>query len=298
MYKGKNIIGKPIVSIESGEMLDKIRDIFFDAQNKKILGFLADEGGLLSSARILPFESVHVIGPDGILVPTADAITRAKDAAHAEAIMNEDNVVVGTKIMTDDGKDLGKINDIFFDELTGTIEGYEVTGGIFADAVSGKSYLPSPGSFRIGKDVAFVPPETTALIEGQVGGLEAMTTKAQETLRMEGSSLQDKSGEMTAGIKKAWEKAKEATAEITGRTQDKVEEERIKAALGRPVTRVIFTANDEPILNTGDIITNESISKAREENVLDMLLSSVYKETPEFSAEELKSKPQEGGATV
>ncbi len=295
MYKGKNIVGKSIISVATGEVLDKVRDVFFDAQNKMVLGFLVDEGGILSSARVLPFESVSVIGPDGVLVSSATTIVPAKDAAHASDIMKEDNVVVGTKIMTDDGKDLGKINDIFFDEVTGMIEGYEVTGGLFADAVSGRSYLPSPSRFKIGKDVALVPVETISLIEGQSGGLEAMTYKAEETIRKSGTTLQNKSTDITEGIKKAWEKTKEATAEITGRTEDKLEEERIKSALGRPVTRVILTPNDEPIINTGELITNKVVSEARVHGVLDMLLSSVYKDAPGFSSEELKSKPKEEG---
>lgn len=292
MYKGKDVIGKAIVSIESGEVLDTVRDVFFDARSQRVHGFLTDEGGLMSSAEMLPFESVHTIGPDGILVASANVIVKAKDVEHGIETLDEDNVAVGTKIMTEEGKDLGNINDVFFDEH-GVIEGYEVTGGIFADALSGKSFIPSLASFVVGKDVAIVPAEVATIIENQAGGLAAMTAKTQESMEAAGSSVQANSGDVTDKIKQAWEKAKGVAAEVTGKTEQKIEESRINAALGRPVTRVIFTRTDEPILNTGDLITNEAIARAREHGVLDQLLSSVYKDSPEFSSDELKAKRPE-----
>jgi hypothetical protein len=110
------------------------------------------------------------------------------------------------------------------------------------------------------------------------------------------SALEARAPEAADAVRRAWQKAKEMTAEVTGRTEEKIEEKRIQAALGRPVTRVILAPDDTPILNTGDLITNEAIARAREKGVLNMLLSSVYTAGPDFSSEELKAKPaNEGG---
>jgi uncharacterized protein YrrD len=75
--------------------------------------------------------------------------------------------------------------DLYFDEHTGNIEGYEVSGGLFADAYSGRSFVPALQTLKIGRDVAFVPTQTAQLMEEQVGGFKAaMQTvggKFQET---------------------------------------------------------------------------------------------------------------------
>jgi hypothetical protein len=68
-----------------------------------------------------------------------------------------------------------------------------------------------------------------------------------------------------------------------------LEERRITAALGRPVTRIILDQQDQPILRTGDIVTHQAIEKARNEDVLEVLLDSVYKKDPDFSSDELKT---------
>ncbi len=305
MLKGKNIIGVPIVTKDTGETIEKVRDVLFDAKNNRVLGFLVDEEGLLTSAKVIPFEAVEVVGPQAIIVPGASAVVSADQAANAADILNEDNVVVGTKVMTEDGKDLGTINDMFFDEQFGTISGYEVTGGIFADAVSGRSYLPSPQTLRIGRDVAFVPPETANMMENQKGGLAAMTAETEHSMQGAAETMRDTSASVVSAAKGAWEtvkekaadltdRAKEKTSELTDRATGEIEDRRIKAVLGRPVTRVILDQNDAPILNTGDLITHEAVDRAREAGVLDMLLSSAYTDTPEFSSDELKAKTAEG----
>ncbi len=53
------------------------------------------------------------------------------------------------------------------------------------------------------------------------------------------------------------------------------EDERIKAALGRRINRVILDNDDNFILNVGDMITHQTIEYAREAGVLDILLASI-----------------------
>jgi hypothetical protein len=63
---------------------------------------------------------------------------------------------------------------------------------------------------------------------------------------------------------------------------------RVKNALGRPVTRVILDQDDNIILNTGEIITNRAVQLAREADVLDILVDSVYTERPKLALDDLK----------
>jgi uncharacterized protein YrrD len=130
-----------------------------------------------------------------VIIPAANVIVKAEEVPEINNILHINNVIKGTKIMTTDGRDLGSMADLFFNEETGVIEGYEVTGGFFADAVSGRSFVPAPQTIKIGKDVAFVPPETAALMEEQVGGIrgamQSAGTKIQETSDTAGQKLQE-----------------------------------------------------------------------------------------------------------
>ena len=75
---------------------------------------------------------------------------------------------------------------------------------------------------------------------------------------------------------------KEKVGDLVGASREKLderqaqrEEQQIQDAIGRPVTRVILTPDDEVILNTGDMITNKAIEHAKATGVLELILDSV-----------------------
>ena len=56
-----------------------------------------------------------------------------------------------------------------------------------------------------------------------------------------------------------------------------LKEKEIRAALGRPIKRVIRDLRGEIILDVGDLITHKAVLRARQDGVLDVLLDSVYR---------------------
>lgn len=489
MRKGRDIIGKPVVSYDAGEKFDRIQDLIFDQNSNRLLGFLLDEAGWFKEARVLPLVEIQAIGADAVIVPSKNVIVRGSDITPISAILEHNTILKGTRIMTTDGRDLGTLIDLYFDERTGTIEGYEASGGLFADVYSGRSFVPALQTLKIGKHVAFVPSQTAELMEEQVGGIKAAmqtaTEKVQETAQVTGGKLQEfgrvagekaqevaqvtgdklqearrgatsnitntivrpeeqkafvvgkiaqrpvslpgggfivlegqtvtqamansaqylgilddlyravggsvserlaervsgtvaglaveeaqgrrvqvsvrtnegsiiaapgqivtaqvieraklyrkeqallsavglsandavrqrgsglafetgdrikfatqeTGGQLQAGIKSLWAQVKETTNELQDRSSQAIEENRIKGALGRPVNRVILDRQDGVILNVGELITHEAIEEARQSEVLDQLLNSVYTETPKLSLEDLRA-PVPGKAAL
>jgi hypothetical protein len=89
----------------------------------------------------------------------------------------------------------------------------------------------------------------------------------------------------------------ETASTLRYRSARAIEDKQIKAALGRPVTRVILGPEDEVILNVGELITRQALASARQAQVLDLLLNSVYTEKPRLSLEDLRA-PQAGTAAL
>jgi uncharacterized protein YrrD len=456
MRKGKDLIGKPVIAYDTGEIIDTVTDLIFDQDQNRLMGLLIDEKGWFSDAKVLPLSQIQSIGLDGIIVPSATAVQISSHYPDLDRVLKRNNILNGTKIMTVDGRDLGQMVDLFFDDQTGQVLGYEVSGGLFADAYSGRSYVPAPQTLKIGEDVAFVPSEVADLMEEQTGGIKAAvltaSEKIQQTAQTAGTALEEvgrtaaskvanvilnpaeqkafvvgriaeetvkapgggdlilrgatitpeiaemaeyidvlddlyraaggcfteKIGErlgqqvatltieqtegqrvhetvytsegfiiaaagqivnksvierakahqqeadllsavglsrkaaaksqvtdlvssttqqVQKGTSNLWDKVKETASELQERGTQAVEEQRIKGALGRPVTRVILDRHDQVILNVGDLITHQAISTSREAGVLDLLLSSVYTETPKLSTEELRA-PDTGKAAL
>lgn len=172
MLKGNDIIGKPIITYDTGKQIEKVQDLIFDQSSNFLLGFLVSDNGWFSSAKVIPLEDIHAIGPDAVIAKWKLGIVPARKVPEIKKILERNNVLKGTKLMTTDGRNLGTMVDLYFDERTGKIEGYEVTGGLFADATSGRSFVPAPQTLKIGIDVAFVPPETAEMMQEQVNDIQ------------------------------------------------------------------------------------------------------------------------------
>ena len=399
MRKGSDLIGLPVIAFDTGSRVEKVEDVVFDQDSNRVLGVIVDDGGWLRSARVVPFSDLQAIGPDAVIVQSAAVVRGSDETAEMRPVLERGNVLKGTRIMTTDGRDLGTMTDIFFDEGTGALEGYEVSGGMFTDAYTGRSFVPAPKTVKIGHDVAFVEPEVLQLMQEQVGGIrgameeagtrtsawtdavktrmggeiaersveQARGRRLQATIVTEhrivigaagqivtdaviararaygkedalleaagltpmqaaGSNARDGVGSAAARIETAAanvrerlhdgsKQAREGSAQLTERVagawqrvKDRVEtrqEElarerevrRIHDAVGLPVTRVILDRDDHVLLNTGELITNQAVERARQSGVLDVLLDAAYHPKPEFSKDELRA-PEPGEASL
>ncbi|WP_045233830.1 PRC-barrel domain-containing protein, partial [Deinococcus pimensis] len=172
MRKGRDIIGKPIVALDGGARLATVQDLVFDHRAGQLLALLVDEGGWFRAARVVPFDAVRAFGDDAVVIGSSADVVAANTLERVPDILNDKATLVGTTVMTTDGKNLGRLADMYFDETLGGVVGYDVTGGLFADLSSGRSFVPAEGGLDLGEDVAFVPIETAAAMqEAEPGGL-------------------------------------------------------------------------------------------------------------------------------
>ena len=236
MRKGKSVIGKQILSLADGARLQTVKDVILGANNERVVGLLADEGGFLASSLVVPIEEVSSFGRDAVVVARRESVIPAKEAPGIASIVAGHQSLLGTRVFTETGDDQGKLNDVYFDEPTGRILGFELSGGVFADAAQGMRYVPVEELVRVGPDVAYVHPETAELLEQQRGGL---------------------SGKI-AGAKTATEGAKPEEALLGKRTGRDVEDE-----------------NGAVVVPAGRRVTNDDIERARAADKLKELTTAV-----------------------
>ncbi|HOX41191.1 MAG TPA: PRC-barrel domain-containing protein [bacterium] len=306
MQKASDLKGKPVIAHDEGKIVEDIDDIIYNPLSGKILGFLVRHEGLIAKARVIPMRKIKAIGPDAVTIENvSDVIFVEEDDAIKDLLSNRIDIK-GRKIMTEGGENLGKVVDIIFDEKSGKIDKYEVSGGLFADAYTGRSYLPPMHIITVGRDVVFVPDSVVQDFQEQEGGLKkaaketgqkiekaAGTTKEQTSKAVSNARQYYQETGTKEKTKNIWDEIKSRATDWRVRAREEIEEQRIDRALGRPVTRVIYDQDDNIILNTGDLITHAAIEEARRNDVLDILVSSVYVGQPKFDDEELKAPDQD-----
>jgi len=158
MRKGKDAGGLLVITRDSGKKVGKVEDLVLDAQGSRVLGILIDEAGWFREAKVVPWPSFRSIGVDVVVIDEEASAKKASDVPEMSAVLKTDNVLVGARVMTTDGHELGKIEDFYFDPQTGVVKGFELSGG------KGRTFLPTPPSFQTGRDVAFVDPSAVDTI--------------------------------------------------------------------------------------------------------------------------------------
>ena len=190
MIKGKEMIGRSVMTIDGGVQLNKVQDLVFDHDANQVLALLVDEGGWFRSAKVVPFEMVKSIGDDAVMVQDESDVISARDDSRIAELLDSKTGIIGTKLLTEEGRDLGKIADVYFEERSGKVVGYEATGGLFSDLSSGRTFVPAPESIIIGDDAAIVPESVAAAMEEQeAGGLQGAFGRAGESFSGAGSSV-------------------------------------------------------------------------------------------------------------
>ncbi len=284
MRKGSDIIGKSITAFDSGKRVARVQDLIFDQDTNELLGVLVEESGLFHSAKVVPLGAISAFGTDTLIISSKEDIISAKHDDRIYRVLDRNLILKGTRIVTTDGRYLGSVVDLFFDEQTGAIEGYEASGGIFADAYSGRSFIPAPHTIRIGEDATFVPPETADLMEEQMGGIrgamQSASTRIQEGSEVAGQRLQAAAQSANEQIQRGTETAtarlqaartdvssgfengtRTASATVTNQLVDP--DEQFAYVIGKTVDRDIFTDQGQLLIGKDQVVTLTVAEAAR-----------------------------------
>jgi uncharacterized protein YrrD len=308
MRKGTDLIHKPVVSFDTGEIIGRIKDLVFDQDRNLLMALLIEEKKFLSSAKVLPVASVQSIGADAVITSTKDSIISVSNLPDIEAVLEHNNILRGTHIMTVDGRDLGRMIDLYFDEKTGLIEGYEVSGGLFADAYSGRSFVPAVETLKIGQHFAFVPSIVANLMEEQVGGLKAAmftaSDKVQEAVQKTSDTVQSAASDVGSRLE---ESRQRTSAALTNSIVEPVDQRAF--ALGKMTQKSIFYPEGVLFLPAGHVITEIDIASAESQGILDQLYRAAggdvwqkanekLRAASEQTAEQAKQAAQATGARI
>jgi uncharacterized protein YrrD len=152
------IIGKPVVSAESGDRLGSVSDGLIELGGLNVAALVL-RGGLLATERVLRFGGVQTLGGDTVLARAGAAI-ETPDEWHRSAIRTvRASDLTGKPVVTAGGQRLGEISDLIVNDRTGSFDGIEVSARHLAGLHKKRMPLPITRDTRIGADAVIVPDE-------------------------------------------------------------------------------------------------------------------------------------------
>lgn len=155
--KVKDIIGLPVMEIEHGKQVGQVKDIFFNHE-WVLQGILLDTRQWFKSPRIVPWEELVSIGPDAVMIPSSDHVYTLQEDASRMRLAVDGGALIGLQVMTANGRNLGKIDDVYLDGNMGKqIKGFEITDGLLTDLQEGRKKIPCCDNITFGEDALIVP---------------------------------------------------------------------------------------------------------------------------------------------
>lgn len=311
LLRASGIIGLPVFTLPDGKKIETVSDVIYHPKDNRIEALLIDTHGWFSKARVLLFEDIRSVGTDAVLIDTANVIKLISAVQKdIQYIAKSDTYLTGTRIITEEGINLGTVTDIYFNSNTGVVEEFEVSQGTKRNLKSGKKRVRIADIITIGQDATIVRVEAEKKIEEQAQGLQGVINKSKE--QAPGFKEQVKDSMRGAG-----EKNREQTERFTDNTRIKAEDvhtspetqdtvdsfkapsadagavqsqmqtanrttadRRRKDAVGLYLTKNILTPEDQIIAREGQMVTNRLLEDAEAAGVLDQILNNVAQRIP------------------
>ncbi len=182
--RATDLIGRPVVTLDEAVDIAEVKDVIFDQARSDVRGFTLRGRGMLGSphAGLLPIGNVAAIGPDSVMIDTAEAILERDESLERSSEDARD--VIHDEVLTDAGRVIGRVVDLVID-LDGSaadVVGYEIE-----TSDGRRALVPIPATFSASGERIVVPAAVERFVTDDLTGFGA----AVERFRAEIAAVPD-----------------------------------------------------------------------------------------------------------
>ena len=117
--RARQLKGFPIIDLESGVMVGRVQDLAVDPTQKRVVGLVAGEKGLLKGkGKIIPFSKLHSIGKDAVTV----SYGQGEDDKEELSGQLKPYSFLGNSVISSNGDYIARVHDYSFSTETGKLE--------------------------------------------------------------------------------------------------------------------------------------------------------------------------------
>jgi uncharacterized protein YrrD len=151
MRAGKDLIGKPIISITDGRLLGTVKDLYLNDQLYWLTGIHVGTEGLLKRKNyLIPRDSIVVFGIDAVLVKNSEVVTESKELVESETWPRLSKLK-GRDVDTPGGTKVGTVGDIIIGE-EGHITGFALAKVFVEGPIAEQGQVPREALIDTGQE--------------------------------------------------------------------------------------------------------------------------------------------------
>jgi hypothetical protein len=161
-----------VVSIASGEDVAEIRDVVYDGEAHRLVGFTLNKRGMFAGRlrAVLTTESMTAIGPDAVMIDAESAIDDSDERPSGLDHLDAARPVIGNRVLSADGDDLGEVVAVIMS--TGAepcAVGYELQSSDRKDT----SFVPISAQMALSGENLVLPGAATDFVRNDLAGFGA-----------------------------------------------------------------------------------------------------------------------------
>ncbi|HEX3031712.1 MAG TPA: PRC-barrel domain-containing protein [Bacillota bacterium] len=138
VIKGRKVTGLPVLEREQGSTLGAVRELLYDDEGRRVEAVLLEEGSWFKGAKVVRWGDVLDVTENGVTVPSQTVIQDTREEKELADLSKHRQGLRGYKLINDAGEELGIIEDILFDPVTGHVLGCELSQGVVQDLLEGR----------------------------------------------------------------------------------------------------------------------------------------------------------------
>jgi uncharacterized protein YrrD len=143
------LIGRAVLSRATANKLGQIHDLIIDPAKGELIGLavkMTDE-----SLHLIDYRAVHSIGPDAVMVDNDEATIPQQDSPLKASPLAKNNLI-GVKVVTDSGRLIGQVANIFIRLAETPFLIYEVRSSILDKLLGHTLYFPASWGHALSED--------------------------------------------------------------------------------------------------------------------------------------------------
>lgn len=249
MKKSVDILGLPVISIMEGKELGLVKDLLINATSGLVAALVIDDGKWYLGAKLLPYGAIAGIGEDAVTIDSTNHVISISNAPELETLLVSNVKVIGTKVITKNGRIQGKVTEMIIDS-DGKIAACEIE-----ESTGETVHIPAQRIVTYGKDVLII---TETANEQNLAAATARSIVTEAVQHVPVAPVAALVSPTTPATSVAT-----TSPDASDDSARKFDEKHRKYLLGKKATRRIETDNGMIIVEQGGEITEEVLQKAK-----------------------------------
>jgi uncharacterized protein YrrD len=123
--KLKDVFGLSVIDIVAGNQIGYVYDVIINGETGDVDYIVVDDGSLILGAKIIQTKNIEGVGINAITINKKEAVQEILKVEKAVQLFKSKIRIMDTKVLTQKGKLIGKIGEVYIDENDFSVKALE-----------------------------------------------------------------------------------------------------------------------------------------------------------------------------